>query len=346
MIKVTSPTRVDLAGGTLDMWPLSAFLGPCATVNVAIDIYTEVTLEPSLGPQIVLKSHDLNQSIQFQSIEELYQCQDRTWALLKEVILFFMASSEQPNCNPTPEARRGFVLTTQSGSPVGGGLGGSSSLVVSLIKAFQKWLNLYPQFTVHDWVRVAHNIEARVLRTPTGTQDYYPAFQGGINCIRYQDTGIELKTFSLSECSLFSSYFLVDTGKSHHSGLNNFDVLTRTVQGDSRVWTALKSIQANAESLAYALSLRPHALSWSQIFEQEYGARVQLSPTFSSPEIEELRQISLGFKTGDLGIKILGAGGGGCVLVWGNSELPISAMKEQCQARNFRVIPIQFVDVL
>jgi D-glycero-alpha-D-manno-heptose-7-phosphate kinase len=317
------------------MWPLFVFLGKCHTINIAINIYTEVTLEPNLnGSKIILKSLDLNRERVFENLADLNQDSDPSWLLLKEVILFFKPES-------------GFVLTTKSGSPVGGGLGGSSSLVISLIKAFAQWLRVYPDFTVHNWVEVAHNIEARILSTPTGTQDYYPAFQGGLNCITYQDTGVSLETLPLANFNFSSCYFLVDTGKSHNSGLNNFDVLTRAVRKEGAVLNALKSIQKTSQTLWDEIHTKPLEISWIEIFEREYSARVSVSPTFSSPEIEKLRSIVSGLlPKGEFGIKILGAGGGGCVLVWVRNDRKIQLAKDTITSNGFRVLPIEFVDVL
>jgi len=334
VIHIKSPTRIDLAGGTLDMWPLFAFLRKSHTINIAINIWTEVTLLPSeqRRPEIHLHSLDLNQSKTYQDLNHLIEDQDKSWSLIKEVILFF---------NP----KGGFTLTTKSGSPVGGGLGGSSSLLISLIKAFTTWLKPDVNYSIHDWVTIAHNIEARVLTTPTGTQDYYPAFTGGLNCITYDDTGVNVKTYPLSHFQFSASYFLVDTGKAHHSGLNNFDVLTRAVRRESSVLKALKNIQSTAQWLANAIELNPESIPWLEIFEREYLARIELSSTFSSPEIELLRATVK--KSGlAVGIKILGAGGGGCVLVWVQDSKSSHQIQNLISNQGYRIIPIEFVDVI
>ena len=58
-IHIKSPTRVDLAGGTLDLWPLYLLVGGATTVNVAIDIYTHAVIESLDNGRIVLESKDL-----------------------------------------------------------------------------------------------------------------------------------------------------------------------------------------------------------------------------------------------------------------------------------------------
>jgi hypothetical protein len=70
-IDIQSPTRVDLAGGTLDLWPLYNFIGGAPTINVAIDIMTRAQIEELPGTQIELISHDLNLERKFKNIDEL-----------------------------------------------------------------------------------------------------------------------------------------------------------------------------------------------------------------------------------------------------------------------------------
>ena len=57
-----APCRVDLAGGTLDIWPLYLYHQGAVTVNFAIDRYTRCTVETHKGPEIHLRSRDLDVS--------------------------------------------------------------------------------------------------------------------------------------------------------------------------------------------------------------------------------------------------------------------------------------------
>ena len=297
-IHIKSPTRVDLAGGTLDMWPLFNFVGGATTINLAIDIWTEAELTAVPDGSIEIESKDLNQ---------VWKFIDRTafLAALDPKILFFQKIVEKF------ELQSGFRLVTSSQSPIGGGLGGSSSLVISILKAFYQ-MNA-AKFEIQDLVQLAHNIESEILRTPTGTQDYYPAVTGGLSVIEYSAISITQTLHSVAGTLLEDHFLLVYTGKSHHSGLNNFEVLKSAVEGDLKVLSALKKIKEIAENLKLALMQK----NWSQLpglFRQEYDARIELTPAFSSPEIEKLAKISVA--AGALAVKICGAGGGGCVLIW------------------------------
>ena len=315
-----SPTRVDLAGGTLDLWPLYNFIDGAQTVNVAIDIYTTATITPLEGEQIELISDDLKFEKKFKNLDECLKDPDQKLELLKAQLRFW-------------KPKKGFRLQTKSDSPVGGGLGGSSSLTISLLKAFNQFCggNLKD---VHQLVRIAHNIEAKVLNTPTGTQDYYPAASGGINVLNYSESGIEQKVLSRETKELSDHFMLVYTGKAHHSGLNNFEVLTRGVKKDPQVIKALTELKGIASHTAEAVQNS----QWSklpELFRQEFKWRVQLAEAFSSPEIDKLAEVSL--QAGAEAVKICGAGGGGCVLVW-VSPAKRQGVERACQDAGFQVL--------
>ena len=199
MIKIKSPTRVDLAGGTLDCWPLHLFVGDCKTVNLAIDICTGCELEINDNSKIELNVKDLNWSKTYNNLSDLLSATDSQIKLVQMVIDYF-------------RPKFGFKLNTFSQSPVGAGLGGSSSLCISLIKAFSQALDI--DMNPMGAVELAHNIEAKVLMTPTGTQDYFPALLGGLNTIHYTAAGIKIDTNSDSLDDMWKNIMLVYTGKS------------------------------------------------------------------------------------------------------------------------------------
>lgn len=300
-IIIKSPTRVDLAGGTLDLWPLFAFLGGAKTVNVAIDVYTHVELSINHSTATIeIESPDINLHKFYTSYYQAMVDTDPMMAIYKMQLGFW---------KPT----FGLKLKTKSESPVGGGLGGSSSLVVSLLKAFSIAC-LKPFTSNYSIVELAHNLEARQLMTPTGTQDYYPAISGGINILDYKETGIAQEIFKEQDTKNFEDRFLlVHTGRSHHSGMNNFEVLQNAVAKKSETLKALIAIKQVAEEMAVKVRVG----QWDELtdlFLREYEARVMLASAVLSPEISKLKEISM--NAGANAIKICGAGGGGCVMVW------------------------------
>ncbi len=326
-IVIKSPTRVDLAGGTLDLWPLYSFIGDCKTVNVAVSIWTEAHLTPSKKKEIHLVSDDVDLNVIFPDLKSLLAASDPKLKLFQVVLAYI-------------RPKKGFTLKTRSESPVGGGLGGSSSLMISMLKALSK-MEGKKWKSVHQMVHVAHNLEAQILSTPTGTQDYYPAVSGGLNILTYTNDGIDQKVKKLKGSQIEKSFLLVYTGKTHHSGLNNFEVLKSSVVKDKKVLGALKDLQKVSEEVVTALAKSQYG-ALPRLFQREYEARVQLTPAFTSPEIEKLRDVSL--QAGAAAVKICGAGGGGCVLIW----CPENKKKvaQECQKAGFQVMNAAPVDPL
>ncbi|MBC7371938.1 MAG: galactokinase [Bdellovibrionaceae bacterium] len=328
-IHIQSPTRVDLAGGTLDLWPLYLLVGGSAsTVNVAIDIYTHAILENRNDDSIRLESKDLNLVKDYKNLAEALADTDPRMILLQTQLRYW-------------KPQKGFSLTTKSDSPVGGGLGGSSSLTISLMKAFAQFTGHKFQNT-HELVHIAHNIEAEILNTPTGTQDYYPAVSGGLNILKYDYNGIRQEVLQVENSPLAQHFLLVYTGKAHHSGLNNFEVMKGSIAKDPTTLKALKDIR----DIAIATEQVVRAGEWRKLpalFRAEFEARVRLAPAFTSPEIEKLNQLSL--QNGAEAVKICGAGGGGCVLVW-TPENKKEGVESACQKAGFQVLATRPVNPL
>lgn len=304
-IEVLSPTRVDLAGGTLDCWPLYLFLKAPVTVNVGISIFTRAVIEklqPGTGLQLV--SEDQNANWTFESIEELDRSQDQRLRLVQEVVRYWDEKGLSSRLSD-------IKITTKSESPIGGGLGGSSSLTISALKASAQYLG-YDFSSDTDLVRVASHIEARILEKPTGTQDYFPALEGGLCRIYYEADGPRLERSLISEDFFAGRFLLVYTGRAHHSGLNNWHVIRSYLDGDPDVRSHLKRLSEISRKVSSAIELNQIELL-KDLFHEEYRARIALSKGFSSPEIEDLAESVLEFGAV---VKICGAGGGGSVMVW------------------------------
>src|SRR3984957_18691056 len=159
-IEAISPTRIDLAGGTLDLWPLYIFHKDCVTVNLAIDIRTYVTIETRNDEKVILNSTDTGLKQEYKNAGEIsVEVQERgnhDLHLLKVHIDFW-------------KPRGGFELHTHSESPVGAGIAASSSLNISLCGAFSALTERV--LSDEETVTLAGNLEARVIQTPTGCQD-------------------------------------------------------------------------------------------------------------------------------------------------------------------------------
>ena len=320
MAKAICPTRIDLAGGTLDLWPIYAILGKAYTINFAIDFCTHVDLEKRSDLNIYLNLTDLHYQKTFSSLKDVFTSSDKEIGLIKEVLKYF---------NPD----FGFELNITAMSPIGAGLGGSSSLLIGLLEVFNKVLDKEEQPLLSQ-VTLAHNIEAHFLGQSTGTQDYFiPTLKTGTVVISYDLNGMSwkhLKTPSIVK----DKCLLIYTGRSHQSGWNNWKVLKDFIDGDKKTKKALERI-AKVSKEMHARFLSQDLDNLEELFNEEFLARISLTEAFSSPEIKELRECI----PASSAIKICGAGGGGCVMIWTDEKENI---REICYQKGYQVLDVKF----
>ena len=100
-ISASAPTRIDLAGGTIDIWPLYLFHPGAQTLNAAISLRAKATIETRPDERIVINSLDTGVTVEADGWQELRG--RRELRLLSLLAHFFEA--------------RGVTLTTSCESP-------------------------------------------------------------------------------------------------------------------------------------------------------------------------------------------------------------------------------------
>ena len=292
-----APCRVDLAGGTLDIWPLYLYHPGAVTVNFAVDRYTWCTIETHRGPEIHLRSRDLNLSESYPSFEALRQAARPTHLLAALVVRFF-------------EPKTGFTLETHSESPAGAGISGSSAMMIAVCCALNRLTN--SGYSLEKIREIAQNIEAQMIRVPTGSQDYYPALYGGVSAIEFSPAGIARKALSVDADELNQRFILAYTGAPRNSGINNWEVMKGHIDGDLAIHRSFDRIAAIASAMQGALE----RLNWPEVgrlLREEWSNRKRNAPGITTPLIDHL--IASARRAGSIGAKVCGAGGGGCVLL-------------------------------
>src|SRR5918997_5681923 len=216
-IEATAPTRVDLAGGTIDIWPLYLFHPGATTVNFAVSLDATCRIEPRADDQIILESRDRGVSFEtrLSAVEEL--AREERLELISKLVHFFR-----------PE--RGFHLVANSQAPAGAGLGGSSALAIACIGALNKLVG--DRYDERKYVTIAANVETTVIRVPAGFQDYYPALYGGVNAVHFRPDGIEREALKIDEETLERRIAICYTGEPRLSGTNNWEITKNHIDGD------------------------------------------------------------------------------------------------------------------
>ena len=295
-ITAKAPCRVDLAGGTIDIWPLYLYHENAVTVNFAVNRYASCEIETRADARIRLRSLDLKGEEEFDSIEALRAAKKYRLPLAAYMVRYFR-----------PET--GLDIVTNSEAPAGAGISGSSTLIIALSSALARLTGR--KLHIEKIRELSQNIEAQIIRVPTGCQDYYPAMYGGVSAIELTEAGIERKAIPIDLEELNRRILLAYTGVPRNSGINNWEVTKLHIDGDKAVLKNFDRIAAIAHAMRQALE-RSDWNDAGRLLREEWSFRRKNAPGITTPLIDRL--VDATRKAGAAGAKVCGAGGGGCVI--------------------------------
>jgi D-glycero-alpha-D-manno-heptose-7-phosphate kinase len=295
-VRASAPTRIDLAGGTIDIWPLYLFHDGACTLNAAISLRAHVEIEARSDGAIELRSIDTNRHLRAASWSDLHADSDLT--------LLALLARHYRLANAT--------MTTRGESPAGAGIAGSSALTIAVCGALARWTNAPGE--AEQLLQVAMNVECQTIRVPTGVQDYRPALYGGIAAIELGVTGITRVGLDVDPADLERRIVLAYTGAPRNSGTNNWEITKRHTDGDRHVFDCFERIRDTAVTMRAALERG----DWDEVGRQiaiEWENRKRLAPGVTTATIDEL--IARARAAGATAAKVCGAGGGGCLFCYG-----------------------------
>jgi len=295
-IVAQAPCRADLAGGTIDLWPLYLFHPGALTLNFALKILTTCRITAREDQQLHLRSLDTEKEESFASLDELRKARSFRLPLAAHLLLFFAP-------------REGMLIETNSESPAGAGISGSSALMIATTAALARFTAR--NLTLEQMRVIAQNVEAQIIEVPTGCQDYYPALYGGVSAIHLDIDGIHREAVPISPEEIESRFVLAYTGVPRKSGINNWEVFKSHINGDRHIFRNFERISEIARSMHQAL-LRRDWDSVARLLREEWKLRRTNAPRITTPLIDKL--IAIAGKHGGRAAKVCGAGGGGCVI--------------------------------
>jgi D-glycero-alpha-D-manno-heptose-7-phosphate kinase len=291
-IRASAPTRIDLAGGTLDIWPLYLFHEQAQTLNAAISLRAHAEVSPRTDGRVRLESVDTASSFEAAGWRDLRD--EKRLPLLSKLAYFFRAEN--------------VTLRTRGESPAGAGIAGSSALNVAVCAALSRWTGA--SFDADTLLTIAMNVEAQVINVPTGAQDYRPAYYGGVAAVELGPRGVTRVALDVDPQELQRRIVLAYTGAPRNSGTNNWEITKRHIDGDRHVFDCFERIRDATTGLRQALT----SGDWAGVARQiglEWEARKQLAPGVTTPVIDGL--IASASAAGARAAKVCGAGGGGCL---------------------------------
>ena len=311
IIHSKAPFRVSFGGGGTDMAPYCSEYGGCV-ISTAIDRHIYVTIKSRNDKKIQVNSIDFNDKIIFEIGNTDY---DNKFDIFKGIINVL-------------DIKEGFEITTYSELPSGSGMGGSSTLTVALIAAFNKIYNF--GLSNHDIAQKAYEIERIELKQKGGYQDQYAASCGGFNFIEFTDvvkvTPIETTGDLLNE--LQYRLILCYIGGSHFSSDIQDDVLKGYEFQKKTYLEAMQDLKDVAHAMKNIVESNnlKNLHEFGDLLHKGWIAKKSLSSKISNKSVENFYLTSR--KHGVLGGKLLGAGGGGHLLLFSDPDKKYQVIEE------------------
>jgi D-glycero-alpha-D-manno-heptose-7-phosphate kinase len=320
VIETSAPTRIDLAGGTIDIWPLYLFHPGAQTLNAAISLRARARIESRADHRIVIRSEDTATTVEAESWQDLRN--EPRLRLLSLLVHFFEG--------------RGLTLTTSCESPAGAGIAGSSALNVAVCAALARWQRTH--YEPEALLQIALNVEAQAIQVPTGLQDYRPALYGGIAALELDVDATRRVPLQVDLTELQRRIVLCYTGEPRNSGTNNWEITKKHIDGDRHIFDCFERIRDTAAAMREALD-RADWEAVGRAIVEEWDNRKRLAPGVTTPAIETM--IGGAMQAGATAAKVCGAGGGGCLFCYGPPERR-DAIGQALTAHGARVLDYRF----
>jgi len=292
IIFTRAPLRVSLGGGGTDIPSYYTRHGGFL-VSGAIDKYVYILTHTSFQKSYRLK---------YSEFEEVDSPEEIRHPLLREALLRHWDGEP-------------LEIASLADVPAGTGMGSSGAYAVALLKSLA--LGRRTATTPQRLAEGACEIEIDILKEPVGKQDQYVAAHGGICAYTFHQSGeVDVRPLTLAEATLTklrNNFLLFWTGESRSASKILSDQVERTESDDESMVENLhrtKEIGLGSVGLLESGDIE----SYAELMHEHWVNKRQRSPGIGSERIDDL--YTLARRSGCLGGKLVGAGGGGFLLVY------------------------------
>jgi len=306
----SAPTRIDLAGGTLDIWPISQMIEDAMTVNLAVQLEARARVTPRRDRRLEIISVDRGRTL----LLDLPLARSAFGGPLSWLVR--LAHAFAPGVPLT--------LECTAEAPAGAGLGGSSALGIAIGAALARATG--SRLTKDALLLRVMNLETREIGVPTGNQDYLAALWGGLAAYCHTEDGVVRQALPHAT-ELGDRLVLAYTGQPRQSGFSNWDMFRRYVEKEKATTRRMQTIARLARSMRDAL-LAADLDETGRLLGEEGRLRNSLAPSVATDALS--RAAAAARRAGALGAKVCGAGGGGCLVAFaraGRKEAVAAAME-------------------
>ena len=289
--RARAPLRIGIAGGGTDVEPYAAMKGG-AVFNTTINRYAYCTITPTNDHSMSIHSTDYGK---FEApLDGGPLALDGNMDLIKAVTNYFNITD-------------GFKMFLQSEAPPGSGLGGSSTVIVSIIAAICEWQGI--KLTSMEMARLAYKLEREDIGLKGGKQDQFAAVFGGFNLMKFNKHGVNVNRVKIDDDTkneLQYSSLLCYTGNPRESA--------KIIESQVEKFNKGQNEEALDKSVEIALSMtaaleRGDIVTAGELLDESWIYKKQFSSKISNPQIDALYEAAK--DEGAIGGKVSGAGGGG-----------------------------------
>lgn len=289
--RARAPLRLGLVGGGTDVDPYASKKGG-AVFNTTINRYAYCTITPTDDHTMSVHSIDYGKYEAYLNGGPLPL--DGNMDLIKAVSNHFSITD-------------GFKLFLQSEAPPGSGLGGSSTVIVSIIAAVCEWLG--KKMTAGEMANLAYHLEREEIGLKGGKQDQYAAVFGGFNLMKFGSDQVDVNRVRVHHKTINELQYrsvLCYTGTPRESAKIIESQVDSFMAGQNEA--ALDASKDLAYQMAHALEMGDIREA-GRILDDSWKYKKQFSNKITNPQIDDMYNAAKA--AGAIGGKISGAGGGG-----------------------------------
>jgi D-glycero-alpha-D-manno-heptose-7-phosphate kinase len=313
MIIARSPLRVTLGGGGTDLPSYYEKFGGFL-IAAAIDRYVYITLHDTFVPDLIVK---------YSELERVPDASKLQHPILRESFALLGMNGHS------------LELTSMADIPAGTGLGSSGSFTTALLKA----LHAHRRNPVHpaDLAAQACEVELDRLKEPVGKQDQYIAAYGGITCFKFLENGkVEAWPLKLSKetrDNLEDNLLLFFTGYSRSASAILKEQDQKSKSDDKSMIENLHFVKDLGLQSQRALE-GGDLHEFARLMDVHWQRKKQRSGGMSNPKINEWYDLAMA--NGALGGKLIGAGGGGFLMFYGEDKIKLRHAMTQAGLQEVR----------
>ncbi len=323
LIRSRAPLRISFAGGGTDVHPYPKLKGGCV-LSATIDRYAYVTISPRSDAHLSVHSLDYGIKANYRLDKKIVY--DGELDLIKATFRVM-------------KIKKGCDLFIHSDAPPGSGLGASSTMVVATIGAIAKWHGL--TLSSYQISELAYQIERVELKISGGMQDQYAATFGGFNYIEFLDASTVVNPLRIEQAyinELNYKLLLCYTGRTRLSANIVKRQTEAFVSGEKKVLDSLDGLKQIAIEMKNQL-LVGKINQFGAVMDKAWQYKKKLDKAITNKNIDRLYRAAK--SKGAISGKILGAGGGGYLLLFCNFKRK-HEVADTLQSMGGEIVPFSF----